>query len=123
MSITSCRMSGLNLRFSVPRAKGEHTAVGLVAVVAATVAVFAPGQPTEILVWDVFLKALLAVAVVVAASKAPRWAIIVMASIAAAFGGLSGWGLLAWLALAIAIGAGLLARRSRLVIDLSRTFR
>ena len=89
--------------------------IGVVAAAAGAVAASAPGEPTGIVAWDTALKCVLAVALVLAGSKAQRWVAIAMATIAAAFAGLTLWALAAWIGLALAIGAALLRRRNRVI--------
>jgi len=89
--------------------------VAAIACISATLASASAAAPTGSAIWDGVLKFILAFLVVVAASKAPRWALIVMGTVAAGAGGLTAWGLLGWVALISAAASTLLPRRSRLL--------
>jgi len=103
-------------KFSLQRMTSDQTAgSAVIALLAGLLAAFAGGSPTGVAVWDGALQMLLAMAVVVAAAKAQRWPVIVMASLAAAASGLSLWGLVAWIAVAVSIASTLQRRRSRLL--------
>jgi len=91
----------------------------LAALGAAVLATQASATPTGITIWDGALKFTVAFLVVIAASKAPRWALIVVAAVAAGAGGVTAWGLLGWAALILAAASALLGRRSRLLAALA----
>ena len=61
----------------------ERAAIVGVAVAAAVVAAFAPGQPTRYVVADVVVRAGVAALVTLAASRARRWTWLVLAGLAA----------------------------------------
>ena len=93
----------------------EAPFVAAVAVLAGFGAVLSDAAPTGTPIWDEFLNAAFAVIVVVAASKAPRWSMIVMSAIAAAASLSAVWAVGAWLALVISFLSVVLNRRNRLI--------
>ena len=98
----------------VSRAAGTPL-VAVVAVFSAIVAAFADAAPTGTVVWDETLTAALAMGVVFAGSKSPRWAVIVMSALAAAVSLATLWAFGAWLALVMSLVSVLLNHRSRMV--------
>lgn len=107
-------MTGPSFDLKDPRAQ-ESLIVGLAALAAGAVAAWSGAAPTGTRWWDATLCFVLAALVVVAASKAPRWAIIVVTAVAAASTGLSIWMVVGWLGLLVALASALLIRRSRAV--------
>ena len=68
----------------------ERAAIVGIAIAAAVVAAFAPGQPTRYVVADVVVRAGVAALVTLAASRARRWTWLVLAGLAAVVAGCHG---------------------------------
>lgn len=93
----------------------EQGLVFAIAVSAGVLAAAAPAAPTGTALWDIVLKLCFVAALVIAGSRAPRWAPIVFAAVAAGLSGVTIWAAIAWIGLLAALATALLQRRSRLL--------
>ncbi|MEM7093769.1 MAG: DUF4012 domain-containing protein [Actinomycetota bacterium] len=92
----------------------ELVAVVATVCIAALVAASSGVEPTGTAAWDSILTAAFAAIVVLAAANCPRWVMIVFASVGAATAGLTGWVVLAWLSLIIALTGAFFLYRNRI---------
>lgn len=102
-------------RPSIPRRSVERLGTPALAFAGGIGAAFAGSSPTGLVVWDAILAFAMAAVFVLAGSRAPRWAVIVVAALAAGAGGITLEAVPAWLALTIAVAAIQLERRNRLL--------
>ena len=109
----SPRAAGAGRRRRRPRRTGpaQRWAVVAVAVAAGAWATTAPGAPTAWPVADAAWKALLAVVVTLAASRARRWAWLVTPGILAVAAGSGTWLAVGAVAVGLGVAAALLSRR------------
>jgi hypothetical protein len=95
-----------------PRA--DVLAVAAIAVAAAVVALWAPGQPAGLPVADALLRAGFAAVVTLAASRARRWTWIVLGGVASVFAE-GAWVVVGLGSLGLSLAAAVLDRRNRVI--------